>query len=450
MLRSLAFFTTFAFLSLSRAAVIVAGADWKDTSGNIIQAHGGGILKVGSTFYWIGEDKTHNSGLFRAVTCYSSNDLVTWSRQNDALTPQAGTNISTSMIVERPKVIYNRRTSEYVLWFHSDSSNYGAAQVGVATARSPCGPYSYRGSFRPLGAESRDMGVYQDDDADQTTYLLYASDNNQNFKISRMDSNYYNVVQQVSVIPGSTLESPGIVKRNGVYHLFASKTTGWNPNANKVLTANSLSGPWSGESDIAPSNTRTYFSQNTYNLPISQNFAIYMGDRWRPTQLGGSRYVWYPLVWTNGPPKIVASDVWSVNLAAGTYTADQGRSYEAESGTLSGEARKISNSAYSGGTCVGYIGKAGSVTFNNVEGQGKDQWVALYYSNADSTWRNSTVSVNGGSSVLVQQPNTGGSTVILSAMVKVNLRSGGNTITIGANQGTYAADIDRIVVYTAT
>lgn len=46
MLRSLAFLAAFALLSLSRAAVIVTGADWKDTSGNIIQAHGGGILKV--------------------------------------------------------------------------------------------------------------------------------------------------------------------------------------------------------------------------------------------------------------------------------------------------------------------------------------------------------------------------------------------------------------------
>ena len=123
-----------------------------------------------------------------------------------------------------------------------------------------------------------------------------------------------------------------------------------------------------------------------------------MGDRWRPEQLGGSRYVWYPLVWTNGPPKIVASDVWSVNLAAGTYTAEQGRSYEAESGTLSGAARKLTNSAYSGGTCVGYIGtlstaivealgaeyctgNGGSVTINNVQGEGRDQWIALYYSN---------------------------------------------------------------------
>jgi len=42
--------------------------------------------------------------------------------------------------------------------------SYGAAQVGVATAKSPCGPYTYKSSFSPLGAQSRDMGLYQDGD----------------------------------------------------------------------------------------------------------------------------------------------------------------------------------------------------------------------------------------------------------------------------------------------
>lgn len=67
--------------------VIVPGAVWKDTSGNTIQAHGAGLLKVcegsplrrlwphmlqvGSTFYWFGEDKSHNSALFKAVSCYA-------------------------------------------------------------------------------------------------------------------------------------------------------------------------------------------------------------------------------------------------------------------------------------------------------------------------------------------------------------------------------------------
>ncbi|TEB39093.1 galactan 1,3-beta-galactosidase [Coprinellus micaceus] len=438
---SLLAFASIASSSLSNAAVIVPGATWTDTSGNVIQAHGGGILKAGSTWYWHGEDKTHNS----------VPDLMTWTRQNDALTPISGTSISTSNIVERPKVIYNRNNAEYVMWFHSDSSNYGAAQVGVATAKSACGPFSYRGSFRPLNVESRDMGVYVDDDAAQTAYLLFASDNNQNFKIARMDSSYYNVTTLVSTIPRSTLESPGIVKRNGVYHLFASKTTGWDPNANKVITANSLAGPWGAENDIAPRATRTYFSQNTFNLPVSNNVAVYMGDRWRPQQLGGSRYIWYPMVWgNNNLPTIVPADVWRVDFGTGAHIVAAGTTYEAERGTLSGPARLLNNTGFSGGTAVGYIGNGGSVTINNVQGNGADQWISFYYANADSGWRNTTISVNGGSAVRVDQPNTGGGGVVLSVPVKIFLRSGVNSITVGAGQSNYAADLDKIVVYTDT
>ncbi|KAF5311783.1 hypothetical protein D9619_003118 [Psilocybe cf. subviscida] len=432
---------------VANAAVIVPGATWKDTSGNIIQAHGGGFLKVGSDFYWFGEDKVQNSALFKAVSCYKSSDLVSWSRQNDALTPISGTSISTSNIVERPKVIFNKANSEYVMWFHSDTSNYGAAQVGVATAKSPCGPYTYLSSFKPLGAESRDMSLFQDDDS--SAYLLYASDNNQNFKISKLTSDYHNVASQTSVLSGSTLEAPGIVKRNGVYYLIASHTSGWDPNPNKYFTASSLAGPWSSQADIAPSATRTYFSQNAYDLPIG-NFAIYMGDRWRPSLLGSSTYIWYPLSWSSGVPQIVHADVWSLNINAGTYTAASGTSYEAESGTLSGTAVLASGSGFSGGKCVGYLGHGGSVTINNVQGIGGNQWVSLYYANADSTWRNTTISANGGSSILVDQPNTGGGQTVISVPVLLNLRSGANSITIGASQSSYAADLDKIVVYTAT
>ncbi|KAJ7596776.1 galactan 1,3-beta-galactosidase [Mycena floridula] len=436
-------------LVLAHAAVIVPGATWTDTSGNVIQAHGGGFLKVGSTFYWFGEDKVLNSALFHAVSCYTSPDLTTWTRQNDALTPISGTMISTSNVVERPKVVFNQLNNEYVMWFHSDTSNYGAAMVGVATAKTPCGPYTYKGSWAPLGAQSRDMGLFQDDDAAHTTYLLYASDNNQNFKISKLDTNYYNVTVQMSVLTGSTLEAPGIVKRNGVYYLFASHTSGWDPNPQKFFSATSLSGPWSAQADIAPEAVRTYFSQNNYDMPLGTN-AIYMGDRWRPLLLGSSRYVWLPLSWASGVPQLVPADVWSVNLTAGTFSVATGTSYEAESGTISGSATIPSNSAFSGGKAVGFLGNGGSVTLNNVVGIGAAQWVALYYANGDSTWRNTTVSVNGGASVLVDQPNTGGGNVVLSIPVKLNLRSGANSITFAAGQTNYAADLDKIIIYTAS
>ncbi|EJD54262.1 galactan 1,3-beta-galactosidase [Auricularia subglabra TFB-10046 SS5] len=436
--------------SLVGAAVIVPGAPWTDIAGNRIQAHGAGILKVGSTFYWFGEDKAHNSGLFRAVSCYTSTDLTTWTRQNDALSPQAGTSISTSNIVERPKVVFNQNNQEYVMWFHSDSSNYGAAQVGVATAKSPCGPYTYKSSFKPLGADSRDMGLFQD--TDQSTYLLYASDNNQNFKIAHLDANFYNVTTVASTLPGSTLESPGIVKRNNVYYLFASHTTGWAPNPNKFFTASSLNGPWSSQADIAPSNTRTYYSQNAYDLQLSTNSAIYMGDRWRSNVLGDSRYIWLPLDFSSGTPKLVWADVWTVNVAAGTYSVASGTAYEAEKGTRGGNSTLISNSAFSGGQAVGYLGNGGTVTISNVQGTGVSggQWVSVYFANGDSSYRNMTITVNGGSQVTLDQPDSGGGNVVLSVPVRLPLRSGANTLVFASSQNNYAADLDKIVVYTQT
>lgn len=56
------------------------------------------------------------------------------------------------------------------MYLHIDSSNYGEAKIGVATSDSVCGRYTYLGSWRPLGFESRDIGLFQDDDG--AAYLL--------------------------------------------------------------------------------------------------------------------------------------------------------------------------------------------------------------------------------------------------------------------------------------
>jgi hypothetical protein len=41
------------------ASWIVPGATWYDTDGNKIDAHGGGIMKRGSTFYWVGQSNSN-------------------------------------------------------------------------------------------------------------------------------------------------------------------------------------------------------------------------------------------------------------------------------------------------------------------------------------------------------------------------------------------------------
>jgi hypothetical protein len=143
---------------------IYPGAPWTDTSGNSLQAHGGGLIKVGSVWYWFGENKIENNSNFLSVNCYSSRDLGSWKFEGKALSPISGTNISNSNIVERPKVIYNKKTKKYVMYFHNDNSGYSLAMVGVATSDTVNGQYQYQGSFQPLNSQSRDMGLFQDDD----------------------------------------------------------------------------------------------------------------------------------------------------------------------------------------------------------------------------------------------------------------------------------------------
>ena len=44
---------------------------------------------------------------------------------------------------------------------------------------------------------------------------------------------------------------------------------------------------------------------------------LYAGDRWRPSLLGSSRYIWLPLTFDSGKPQLVWADVWSVDINAG-------------------------------------------------------------------------------------------------------------------------------------
>ena len=98
------------------------GEVWQDTQGVAINAHGGGILLEGDTYYWFGEHKeAGKEGLAkRGVHCYSSKNLYDWKDEGIALAvaDEPGSPIEKGCILERPKVIYNANTSNDVMWFY--------------------------------------------------------------------------------------------------------------------------------------------------------------------------------------------------------------------------------------------------------------------------------------------------------------------------------------------
>lgn len=297
---------------------ITPGTVWRDTEGHIIQAHGECIIKVGKTYYWFGEDKTHGSP-YQDIPCYASTDLAHWTFRSYALKQQADGDLGPNRVVERPKVLYNRRTRTYVMYLHIDSPNYSEAKVGVATSPTVTGPYTYKGSFRPLDHQSRDMTLYQDTDG--TGYLIF-EDRQRGVSIARLSPDYLTVESEVSLIP-KHYEAPAMVKVDGLYYLLGSHLSGWNTNSNQYTTATSLAGPWSDFKDVAPPQTKTYDSQTAWILPVvgrNTTSYIYLGDRWKPKDLSDSRYIWLPLTIGGGAMSVAPDQPWTIDADTGVET----------------------------------------------------------------------------------------------------------------------------------
>lgn len=299
------------------------GSAWTDTSGNTLQMHGLGIVKSGATWYAFGEDKTgesSGSAPFQDIPCYSSADLHTWTRQGTALTRQASGDLGPNRIVERPKVVRNPSTGMYVMYMHIDNSDYSDRKVGVADSTTPCGPYTYRGSFRPLGNESLDIGLFQD--ADGSAYLL-SDDRPNGLRVYRLSSDYESVASAVSMPLPTGYEAPAMVHVGSTYYLLASHQSGWNTNDNVYVSAPGPAGPWSAPADFAPVGTNTYHTQTANIIPVggTQGTAyIYAGDDWNLSDLGSSHLVWLPMTVSGTTVNVGWQRSWTLDVTAGTWT----------------------------------------------------------------------------------------------------------------------------------
>lgn len=341
------------------------GTIWTDTNGEHINAHGGGILYKEGTYYWYGEHKGKDSKARVGVTVYSSKDLYNWKNEGVALavTNNPDSEITNGCVIERPKVIYNKKTGKYVMWFHLElkDQGYSAAKTGVAVSDTPTGPFKYITSYRPnagqwplnfkeawkkpqpgedtlkwwtpewykavkegkfvrgdfeKGQMSRDMTVYVDDDG--KAYHIHSSEDNLTIHISELTDDYLSFTgKYITVAPAGHNEAPAIFKKDGVYYMITSGCTGWDPNAARSFKATSMMGPWESLKNpcVGEDADLTFHSQSTYILPVEgkKNAFIFMADRWNPKNHIDGRYIWLPIQVKDGQPVIKWLDEWKLD-----------------------------------------------------------------------------------------------------------------------------------------
>ena len=308
---------------------IVQGTQWLDTAGNPINAHGGGILYHDGKYYWYGEYKKGETILpdwatwecyrtdVTGVSCYSSPDMLNWTFEGivlPAVTDDSDHDLHTSKVLERPKVVYNKKTGKFVMWAHVESADYSKAAAGVAVSDSPTGPFKYLGSFRPNDAMSRDQTIFIDDDG--KAYQFASSENNATLYINELTDDYLRPTGKFTRnFIGESREAPAVFKHDGKYYLLSSGCTGWDPNQAELAVADSIMGEWKTIGDPCTGNDadKTFYAQSTYVQPVygKKDLVIAMFDRWNKTDLENSRYVWLPLNFDNGKITIPWIEKWS-------------------------------------------------------------------------------------------------------------------------------------------
>ncbi|EAU33868.1 conserved hypothetical protein [Aspergillus terreus NIH2624] len=461
---------------------IVPGGRWRDTDGNLVNAHAGGILfdEKSEKFWWFGEYKTEGQEEGGGVSVYSSEDLATWEAHGKALEPIEGhPYISPEHIIQRPKVVYSEEAGQYHMWWHADNSTYGWLLQGFATADTPAGPYTFVDATAPLGNWSQDFGLFTDY-KDGRSYALYSNGDRvegRDVYLTAYNENVTALDEVVYRFPKFDLEAPTIIQTEKSYWALMSHKTGYRPNNVVAFRADSLSGPWSQPFIVAPLNTRTFNSQSGFSLRIKgskKTTYLYIGDQWDMNSLWESRYIWLPMEIDERKKtlELVWHDVYDLNVKTGEWKPIQGKTYSAKSAKTNGAAYKQeANFATDGVILTGIYGNDSTVTFEGVEGTGKPQWVSFYYQNIDDmgfgdqpegkpdriggSWqlrRISSVVVNGKTEnveTLYQRDTHKG--IILSTPLQLTLERGRhNTITVGGlyNGVDYkGADLDRIVVY---
>lgn len=296
---------------------ITNGNLWITADGDTVQAHAPGFLKIKDTWYMVGEDRSRE---WRPdVNLYSSRDLQNWSFEkkiiaNGVTSPDLG---STRMI-ERAKLLYNKKTKRYVVWCHWESSNYGASEAACFSSDRIDGTYRLEWSGRPLGIKSRDCNVFVDTDG--TAYFISTTEENQHLGLFRLSDDYLSIVEHTQLFPWQRREAPAIVKLDQKYFMFSSACTGWAPNQCKLSWSHDLKTGWSTLENIG--DDKAFRTQPAAILEIKgskDTTYLYVGDRWKDPNLAQSKTIIFPVTFTNTSCKFQYIYRFEINFKTGEW-----------------------------------------------------------------------------------------------------------------------------------
>jgi hypothetical protein len=389
---------------------------WKDTSGTPIYSQGGGVLKVGDTYYWYGvkyngavtyaanPSRDNSDTSFNAVTCYSSKDLVTWKFEANVYSAaSSGSEAAGASWLGRLGVAYNATTKKYVLV----SQYQGTAGTGelFATSSSPTGAFTFDHIQAVVtnvaNSTTGDQTIFVDDDGE--AYVICSSSNGRaNLYVAPLHAaDFLSVDPATRIFGGAGREGNAMFKYSGHYYFCSSDLHGWNASHTYCISATNITGPYGAEFVLA--NTDADFShvtQTGFFITVqgsAQSTVIFAGDRWSDFAGNGLGFnQWMPLTFNGTTPQFQSLSEWSLDAATGAWSVGPDNNYSLNP---SFEADRVAMTVPAGWTTTG-----GSA---NVTGGHSGRW-SWQLTGTASLEQKATALPNGTYTLSVWMKSTGG------------------------------------------
>ena len=291
---------------------------WLDEDGNIINASDGGMIYVDGRYYWYGQKlrplpfSPKGKGgqvTTTGVVMYSSADLYRWRYEGVILacSDDPSSPLYAPMRFERPKILYNAKTKQFVLWCHyvrypgDHGDQPGTAEAGVAVCDRVNGCYRFLGTSRPIDDVGlvRDSTLYQD--IDGSAYFIYDRVVKQDrcLYLVKLREDYLAFTDEYTRIDVACYrEAAALVQKDGYYYMITSDLTSWKHNQARYFRAKNLFGPWECMGSPCTNDTTctTFESQSTYIFRVeSTDLYIHMAERHNTDNFERCSYIWLPI-----------------------------------------------------------------------------------------------------------------------------------------------------------
>ncbi len=271
------------------------GKVWYDTNGKRIQAHGGSILYAEGKYWWYGENKEGIRGRATGEKCafwhhgvklYSSTDLYNW--QDEGFAVKESDNPENPFyaknIMDRPHILYNEKTKQYVLWAKTSVGTFDECNFSVCVGK------SLKDMRYIKDVRYKDIAV---GDFDMFTiggkgYIVYEHPH-EYMVLHELTDDYQDLSSVYSThlyleTPPYIREAPAHFERGGRHFLLTSGTSGYFPNETICYDITDLHGEWKDlgtpcVNDVQKNSFHAQYS-SVFKHPTIKDLYIALGDRW--------------------------------------------------------------------------------------------------------------------------------------------------------------------------